>query len=504
LYDWTADVGSKLTHVNYAFATITYNEKLDVYHIDSPDPWADMGDCMGVANCWGEQPACLPIPAEATCGGTRTATVNLAPYLGAPSDGSTCATGCINNGGSPVSPRTPPCNANLNTFTHPSQKNDSAPVVPMACGLYNHLLNPKTGVRAKFPQIRFILSLGGWYDTNFFSPATTPKYRAAFIKSVVTFVVAFGWDGIDFDWEYPGYEHGGEPLPHQAKKGDPEDLTECSTGKCQDSDRVNDGKNYAAFLVELKAALQIEQKRSGRHESYLMSIAGAAGQDKLAKQDVKTMCSALDWVNVMTVSYCPRRISRNHRTHKLHSRTYTLGFVTFLQYDMHGSFDSSTNHQTPMKCKVQPGSKVDYCYSVENAIEYYLSQGCRPDQLHVGVPFYAHQYDRVPKGPNATLPGLYQNFTGPSEGTCQQFPTQCVPTFKAGGSSWAGNTYWDSESQASYAYDGTTFYSFDDKRSIAAKAAYLKSKALGGFMYWFVGGDTTDNQLLTAMSDGLN
>ena len=171
---------------------------------------------------------------------------------------------------------------------------------------------------------------------------------------------------------------------------------------------------------------------------------------------------------------------------------------------MHGSFDSITNHQTPMKCKVLPGSKVDYCYSVENAVEYYLSQGCRADQLHVGVPFYAHQYDAVSKGPNASLPGLYQNFSGPSESTCQQFPSQCVPTYKAQGSTWAANTHWDEESQASYAYDGSRFFSFDDKRSIAAKSDYIKKKSLGGFMYWFVGGDSTSNELLTALHDGLN
>jgi GH18 family chitinase len=33
------------------------------------------------------------------------------------------------------------------------------------------------------------------------------------------FVEAFDWDGVDFDWEYPGFEHGGEPLPGMPKKG---------------------------------------------------------------------------------------------------------------------------------------------------------------------------------------------------------------------------------------------------------------------------------------------
>jgi hypothetical protein len=80
-----------------------------------------------------------------------------------------------------------------------------------------------------------------------------------------------------------------------------------------------------------------------------------------------------------------------------------------------------------------------------------------------------------------------------------------VPTFGEDEAYWKKNTYWDEESQATYAYDETAqkFFSFDDARSVAAKAKYLKSKKLGGFMYWFVGGDSKSNELLGAMYDGL-
>jgi hypothetical protein len=42
-----------------------------------------------------------------------------------------------------------------------------------------------------------------------------------------------------------------------------------------------------------------------------------------------------------------------------------------------------------------------------------------------------------------------------------------------------------------------------DPQSIAAKTAYLKQKGLGGFMYWFIGGDDDQNTLLSTMSEGL-
>ena len=111
-------------------------------------------------------------------------------------------------------------------------------------------------------------------------------------------------------------------------------------------------------------------------------------------------------------------------------------------------------------------------------------------------------YDQVPKGPDATLPGLYQNHTGPSEQICQTKPDACVPTWKSGGAKWEGQGtyYWDEESQASFAYDGQNFYSFDDKRSITAKHKYAKQQGLGGFMYWFIGADDTSNTLLKAIN----
>jgi GH18 family chitinase len=55
----------------------------------------------------------------------------------------------------------------------------------------------------------------------------------------VKFAEAFEWDGVDFDWEYPGFEHGGEPLPGMPKKGDPENCNNCNTTTSQGPTRNN-------------------------------------------------------------------------------------------------------------------------------------------------------------------------------------------------------------------------------------------------------------------------
>merc|ERR1712216_12674 len=114
-------------------------------------------------------------------------------------------------------------------------------------------------------------------DSNYFSQAASPKYRPRFIRSIVDFVDVLGWDGVDIDWEYPGFEHGGQPLPGDEQKGSPDDVTDCSRATCQSSYRLNDGENYVALLTELRQALDQRASERKRSEPYLITIAGPAG-----------------------------------------------------------------------------------------------------------------------------------------------------------------------------------------------------------------------------------
>ena len=486
VYTWPDQVGKNLTHVNYAFATVSYSQTLDTYYVDMADPWADSGDCAGAANCWGQSPECLEIKGDNVnnCGSATSPTVNMAPYIGAGDAGASCNAGCVNNGGSPVSTRTPQCNANLNTFTHPAAtpidpttQKPTGPAKPLVCGMYNQLLNPKTGVRSKYPNIKFVISIGGWYDSNFFSFAVSEKYRKNFVDSVVKYVVAFGFDGVDFDWEYPAFEHGGEPAPGAPKKNDPESVTDCTIDTCQAPSRKDDAANFAKFLTDLRAGFDLVKGKypppaKDLKGEYIISMAGPAGKDKITKLDLKRMCTAMSYINIMT-------------------------------YDMHGTYDAKTNHQSPIYCQTGSanGNPPDFCYSVDNAVQLYIKGGCRPDQLNLGVPFYAHMYDQVSKGPDATLPGLYQNHTGPSEQICQTKPDACVPTWKSQGSKWENMKNWDASSQAIFSYDSAdnNFYSYDNLQSIAAKRAYANNKKTGGFMYWFIGADDPTNTLFNAL-----
>ena len=62
-------------------------------------------------------------------------------------------------------------------------------------------------LKSRNPQLKIILSLGGWGGCQSCSPVfNTAKGRREFAKSVRDINNYFGTDGIDLDWEYPAIE----------------------------------------------------------------------------------------------------------------------------------------------------------------------------------------------------------------------------------------------------------------------------------------------------------
>ncbi|GFP57665.1 endochitinase [Trichoderma asperellum] len=96
-------------------------------------------------------------------------------------------------------------------------------------------------VKSKNPNIKIIISVGGWTFTNpgasqeiFSDMESSETNRATFISNIIAWQGEYGYDGIDFDWEYPGAtDRGGH---------------------------ADDGANYVQFLKDLRAAMTASGK----------------------------------------------------------------------------------------------------------------------------------------------------------------------------------------------------------------------------------------------------
>lgn len=58
------------------------------------------------------------------------------------------------------------------------------------------------------PELKILLSVGGWGAGNFSEMASTQDNRSKFISNIMEIVRKYGIDGVDIDWEFPGSSLG--------------------------------------------------------------------------------------------------------------------------------------------------------------------------------------------------------------------------------------------------------------------------------------------------------
>jgi chitinase len=314
-------------------------------------------------------------------------------------------------------------------------------------------------LKAKYPNLKIVASLGGWTYSKYFSDAAaTDASRKKLVSSCIDMFIkgnlpaqgGYGgpgtgagiFDGFDIDWEYPGSPNGHTGNHYSAA----------------------DKANFTALLAEFRTELDAYgAANGGKH--MLLTAALPAGQDKIANVETNKIGNYLDYANIMT-------------------------------YDMHGAWDATgpTNNQDPTyqsagdpSTAIPPGTEK---YSTDGAIKawtngdsaYGIPGGFPANKITMGYPMYYRGWTGVTAGANH---GLYQPATGPAaaRGISQVAGTAYYKEL-SGIVDNASTTFWDSASQSNYFYNGNEFWTGLGSQGIQAKADYAHCNGLAGSMMY--------------------
>ena len=203
------------------------------------------------------------------------------------------------------------------------------------------------GLRKQNPTLQILISVGGGGNgsAGFSDTAITVEGRKKFIDSAMTMVEKYSLDGVDVDWEYPGY-----------------------TNAANTTVRPQDKQTYTLLLKELRQRFDKEEKRLMR--PLVTSSATGATQKWLDHTDMRAASKWLSSVNMMC-------------------------------YDWYEAAAKNTGHDSPLYTSAADPKQI----SIDTAVKMNLAAGVPRRKLVVGIPFYGRKWTGV----EATNHGLWQS-----------------------------------------------------------------------------------------------
>ncbi len=194
-----------------------------------------------------------------------------------------------------------------------------------------------TSLRKANPQLQILISVGGGDagSAGFSDMAISPEGRRQFVDSAIAAVEKYGLDGVDIDWEYPGY-----------------------TFDKTTTVRAEDRRTYTLLLEELRQRFDREEKRLGRQ--LITSSATGATQIWLDHTDMRAASKWLTTVNMMC-------------------------------YDWYNNGEKNTGHDSPLHTVDADPKHI----SIDDAVQKNLAAGVPARKIVVGIPFYGRRWEGV-------------------------------------------------------------------------------------------------------------
>lgn len=169
--------------------------------------------------------------------------------------------------------------------------------------------------------------------------------------------------------------------------------------------------------------------------------------------------------------------------------TPKVDFINLMTYDLVGGYSKVTGHHTLLNDYIPNQQSVTKC------VNWLLDKKIPSGKLIVGAAFYARVWQNVADSNH----GLYQGGNFLQGVSYKNFDTYFADT--------TGFTYyWDARAKAPYQYNQqkSLFATFDDPKSIAEKAKFVRKKKLGGIMFWELLDDKFSGGLVEEIKMGLN
>jgi chitinase len=290
--------------------------------------------------------------------------------------------------------------------------------------------NQLAQLKQKYPHLRVNVALGGWtLSSNFSTVVSTAAGREKLANSIVSFLDTYRmFDGIDFDWEYPG---GG--------------------GLAGNSASPNDGANYAALLALVRTKLDVLGQQTGRR--YEISVAAPAGHEKIANFNLAGLAPSVDYFNLMA-------------------------------YDFHGTWDATTGHQAAFTGDANG-------YDIKTAVGLYLAAGVDPGKIVLGAPLYTRAWSGVADGGDGgylevatgAAPGSFEAGNYDYKDLLRQLQDPA--------SGWKLYWDDNAQAAYLYNKSKGLFSSFETPTSIAQKSQWADAMGLRGMMFWDISNDAT-------------
>ena len=310
-------------------------------------------------------------------------------------------------------------------------------------------------MKRQFPDVKLLMSVGGWAGSrNFYTMLDTDEGIETFADSAVEFIRAYGFDGVDIDFEFPS---------STSQSGNPDDFDLSEPRR----DTINE--RYNVFMRVLREKLDAASQQDG--EQYLLTAA----------------VSASSWVlgGVASNEYA------NY-----------LDFLSIMSYDFHGGWNNYVENQANIygdPADRETAGMMLPVLSLDWAYKYYRGV-LPPEKIIMGIPYYTRGWENVQGGTN----GLHGTSNQPATGKYnvwadldangQQIPAGVNPLWHVLNLMEQDpnlELHWDEVGQVPYVWQNNekVFLTFENEQSIDARLQYIEENNMGGALIWVMDGD---------------